>query len=64
MAGLLRPLEAGPLISAIREVTTLPIHFHTHATSSASLATCIEMARQGCDIIGTRVPWLLTYDAQ
>lgn len=51
MSGLLRPLEAGPLLAAIREVTDLPIHFHTHATSSGSLATCMEMARHGCDII-------------
>ena len=51
MAGLLKPLEAGPLIAAIRAVTDLPIHFHTHATSSGSLTTCFEMARHGCDII-------------
>jgi len=51
MSGLLRPLEAGPLMAAIRSVTDLPIHFHTHATSSGSLATCMEMARHGCDII-------------
>lgn len=51
MSGLLRPLEAGPLLAAIREVTDLPIHFHTHATSSGSLATCMEMARHRCDII-------------
>ena len=51
MSGLLRPLEAGPLLAAIRQVTDLPIHFHTHATSSGSLATCMEMARHGCDII-------------
>ena len=29
----------------------IPIHFHTHATSSGSLATCFEMARHRCDII-------------
>lgn len=51
MAGLLRPLEVAPLLNAIREVTDLPIHFHTHATSSGALATCLEMARCGCDII-------------
>ena len=53
MAGLLRPLEAGPLMKALRSAVgdSLPIHFHTHATSSGSLATCMEMARLGCDII-------------
>jgi pyruvate carboxylase len=52
MSGLLRPLEAGPLLAAIREVAPdLPIHFHTHSTSSGTIATCYEMARHGCDII-------------
>lgn len=53
MAGLLRPLEAGPLMKVIREAVgdIMPIHFHTHATSSGSLATCMEMARAGCNII-------------
>eukprot|EP00604_Paraphysomonas_vestita_P000599 CAMPEP_0174824330 /NCGR_PEP_ID=MMETSP1107-20130205/33192_1 /TAXON_ID=36770 /ORGANISM="Paraphysomonas vestita, Strain GFlagA" /LENGTH=1169 /DNA_ID=CAMNT_0016051125 /DNA_START=367 /DNA_END=3876 /DNA_ORIENTATION=+ len=53
MAGLLRPLEAEPLITAIRGVipADMPIHFHTHATSSGSIATIMEMSRHGCDII-------------
>lgn len=72
MAGLLRPNEAGPLLSAIREVTNLPIHFHTHATSSGSIATCFEMALHQCDIIdcctasmadGTSQPSLNTFVA-
>lgn len=53
MAGLLRPLEVGPLMKALREAVgnEIPIHFHTHATSSGSLVTCMEMARHGCEII-------------
>lgn len=53
MAGLLRPLEVEPLMKVLREAVgeNMPIHFHTHATSSGSLATCMEMARCGCDII-------------
>ena len=53
MAGLLRPLEAGPLLKAIREVipADMPIHFHTHSTSSAAISTCLTMASEGCDII-------------
>lgn len=52
MSGLLRPLEAGPLLAAIRAVAPgVPVHFHTHSTSSVSLATCFEMARNNCDII-------------
>ena len=53
MAGLLRPLEVEPLMSALRRAVgvSFPIHFHTHATSGGSIATCIEMARVGCNII-------------
>ena len=51
MSGLLLPRECEPLLTAIRSVTSLPIHFHTHSTSSVSLTTCMEMARLGCDII-------------
>lgn len=53
MAGLLRPLEVEPLMKVLREAIgdSMPIHFHTHATSSGSLATCMEMTRCGCDII-------------
>jgi acetyl-CoA carboxylase carboxyltransferase component/pyruvate/oxaloacetate carboxyltransferase/biotin carboxyl carrier protein len=51
MAGLLKPAHAAPLIEAIRSVTDLPIHFHTHNTSSAQLATLHAMANVGCDIV-------------
>jgi len=51
MAGLLRPPMAKPLIDAIRSVTDLPIHFHTHNTSSCELATLMMMSAAGCDIV-------------
>eukprot|EP00771_Trimastix_marina_P001024 gnl/Trimastix_PCT/207.p1 GENE.gnl/Trimastix_PCT/207~~gnl/Trimastix_PCT/207.p1 ORF type:complete len:1246 (+),score=513.85 gnl/Trimastix_PCT/207:34-3771(+) len=51
MAGLMRPQMARPFIEAMRSVTSLPLHFHTHNTSSASLATALEMADAGCEII-------------
>lgn len=55
MAGLLKPQAAAPLMAAIRSVTDLPVHFHSHNTSSASLATCINMAANGCDIVDLAV---------
>jgi acetyl-CoA carboxylase carboxyl transferase alpha subunit len=53
MAGLLRPLEAKPLLEAIRSVTPdhIPVHFHTHATSGGAIASVVEMANSGCDIV-------------
>lgn len=50
MAGLMKPQHAKPFMEAIRSVTDLPVHFHTHNTSSASLATAIRMAENGCHI--------------
>eukprot|EP01059_Diplonema_ambulator_P019996 TRINITY_DN33685_c0_g1_i1.p1 TRINITY_DN33685_c0_g1~~TRINITY_DN33685_c0_g1_i1.p1 ORF type:complete len:1322 (+),score=483.81 TRINITY_DN33685_c0_g1_i1:52-3966(+) len=53
MAGLLKPSGAAPLMKALREGAgdEIPIHFHTHATSSMSLATILAMADAGCDIV-------------
>ena len=64
MAGLLVPVAAQPLVDAIRCVCDLPIHFHTHATSSASLAVAIEMARAGVDIIYFAVAALANLTSQ
>ncbi|KAJ1422218.1 hypothetical protein B484DRAFT_332400 [Ochromonadaceae sp. CCMP2298] len=72
MAGLMRPREVQPLMQAIRQAVgpDMPIHFHTHATSSGSLAICLEMARAGCNVIdfatasmadGTSQPSLNTF---
>jgi len=51
MAGLLKPGHAAPLIKVIRSVCDLPVHFHTHNTSSAQLATLHAMTDAGCDIV-------------
>jgi pyruvate carboxylase len=51
MAGLLKPSAAGPLIKALKEEVGLPIHFHTHDTSGAGIATILEAARAGVDAV-------------
>jgi len=51
MAGLLKPGHAAPMIAAIRSVSDLPIHFHTHSTSGVSLASALAMAHAGCDVV-------------
>lgn len=51
MAGLFRPQMVAPFMAALREVTDLPVHFHTHNTSGASFATLLELSRCGCDIV-------------
>jgi pyruvate carboxylase len=51
MAGLCKPFAAGKLVKALHDAVGLPIHFHTHDTSSASLASCLEAARNGASVV-------------
>ncbi len=52
MAGLFKPQMAGPFMEMLREeAPNTPLHFHTHNTSSAALASCLAMANAGCDIV-------------
>ena len=51
MAGLLKPAAAGQLIKALKEDVGLPIHFHTHDTSGAAIATVMAAAAAGVDAV-------------
>ncbi len=51
MAGLLKPRAAGLLIPALKEVVDLPIHLHTHDTSSIQAATYLRAVEAGVDVI-------------
>ncbi len=51
MAGLLTPYAATELIGTINDVTKLPIHLHTHDTSSIQSATYLKAIEAGVDVI-------------
>jgi pyruvate carboxylase len=51
MAGLLRPQAARMLITRLREVTSLPIHLHTHDTSGNGIATYMAAIECGVHIV-------------
>ena len=51
MAGLLKPYAAAKLIPALREAVSLPIHLHTHDTSSAQLTTYLKAIESGVDVV-------------
>ena len=51
MAGLLRPQAARMLITRLREVTSLPIHLHTHDTSGNGIATYMAAIDSGVHIV-------------
>lgn len=51
MAGLLKPLAAEELITALRESVDLPIHLHTHDTSSIQSTTYMKAIEVGVDVV-------------
>jgi pyruvate carboxylase len=50
MAGLCKPYAAHRLVTALREETGLPIHFHTHDTSGINAASVLNAADAGVDV--------------
>ncbi|PJJ59673.1 pyruvate carboxylase [Hymenobacter chitinivorans] len=51
MAGLLKPYAATELITALRDTVKIPIHLHTHDTSSLQPATYLKAVEAGVDVI-------------
>ncbi len=50
MAGLLKPMAAGKLITALKQEVGIPVHLHTHDTSSNGGASLLKAAEAGVDI--------------
>ncbi|MCM8737689.1 pyruvate carboxylase [Azospirillum sp. A1-3] len=51
MAGLLKPAAARLLIRSLKDEVGLPIHFHTHDTSGAAVATVLAACEAGVDAV-------------
>jgi len=51
MAGLLKPLAARKLITSLKDAVDLPIHLHTHDTSSIQSTTYMMAIEAGVDVI-------------
>ncbi|SFP97002.1 pyruvate carboxylase [Hymenobacter arizonensis] len=51
MAGLLKPYAATELIAGLRDTVKLPIHLHTHDTSSLQAATYMKAVEAGVNVI-------------
>lgn len=51
MAGLLKPYAAKELVTALKETVKIPIHLHTHDTSSLQPATYLMAIEAGVDVI-------------
>ncbi|MFT6127516.1 pyruvate carboxylase [Candidatus Marifrigoribacter sp. Uisw_064] len=51
MAGLLTPYAASELVGALKDTVKLPIHLHTHDTSSIQSATYLKAIEAGVDVV-------------
>jgi pyruvate carboxylase len=51
MAGLLQPYAAEQLITGLKGAVDLPIHLHTHDTSSIQSATYLKAIEAGVDVV-------------
>jgi len=51
MAGVLKAPAAKVLFAALKDAVDLPIHFHTHDTSGAAIATILAAADAGVDAV-------------
>ncbi len=64
MAGLLKPLAAAELVSSLKEAVDMPIHLHTHDTSSIQSATYLKAVDANVDIIDVCISSLSGLTAQ
>ena len=55
MAGLLKPFAAEILVSQLKEVLSIPVHLHTHDTSSIQSATYLKAIEAGVDIVDVAI---------
>ncbi len=55
MAGLLKPAAARVLVTALRDATDLPIHFHTHDTSGIAAASVLAAIDAGVDAVDAAI---------
>lgn len=51
MSGLLKPMAAAELISELKQTIKIPIHLHTHDTSSLQPATYLKAIEAGVDVV-------------
>ena len=55
MAGLLKPYAATELIGALKDHINIPIHLHTHDTSSMQATTYLKAIEAGVDIVDVAI---------
>ncbi len=64
MSGLLKPYAAKKLVSTLKQEVGLPIHLHTHDTTSNQVATLLMAAEAGVDIVDTAIASMSSLTSQ
>ncbi len=64
MAGILTPIAAEKLVSALVKETNVPIQLHCHATSGMATATYVEGVRAGAGAIDCAISPLAGFSSQ
>ncbi len=64
MAGLLKPMAAYKLVKALKESISIPVHLHTHDTSSNGSAMLLKASEAGVDIVDAALSSLSGLTAQ
>ena len=64
MAGLLKPLAAKKLITALKEEINIPIHLHTHDSTGAGVSTVLMAAESGVDIVDLAIESMASLTSQ
>ena len=64
MSGLLKPYAAKELVHALKQEIGLPIHLHTHDTTSNQVATLLMAAEEGVDIVDTAIASMSSLTSQ
>lgn len=57
MAGLVNPMRAASIISALKRELNVPVDFHTHCTPGYGLASSLMAILNGVDILDTNIWW-------
>lgn len=55
MSGILLPYETYNLVKSIKNVTKLPVEFHTHCTSGVAQMSMLKAVEAGVDIVDTAI---------
>jgi pyruvate carboxylase len=51
MSGLLKPMAAYELVNELKQIVKIPVHLHTHDTSSLQSATYLKAIEAGVDVV-------------